>query len=78
MSEDDCLHCKINKLVDEHIEGLDPINLADLAMKMAESLADLILVAPKEEQANLLANAVAHLGDMFIEKAGAGEGDTTH
>jgi hypothetical protein len=78
MSEEECLHCKINKLVDEHIEGLEPVNVADLVMKMAESLADLIHIAPKEDHANLLAHAMAHLGDMYVEKMGAGEGDTTH
>jgi hypothetical protein len=76
---DDCLHCKINKLVEEHVENVDQVDVAELAAKMAESLAELILFgAPPDQHATLLAYTMAHLGEMFVEKAGAGEGDTTH
>jgi hypothetical protein len=29
-SSETCLHCKINEVVQEHIEGDDPVNLPDL------------------------------------------------
>jgi hypothetical protein len=47
---------------------------------MAESLVDLILLVPEEEQAKLLAATMLHLGHTFIEKSGAVEGgsDTAH
>ncbi len=46
---------------------------------MAESLADLILIyVPEDDQANVLAHTIAHLGEMFLQKGGAVEGDTTH
>ena len=52
---------------------------ADLAARMAESLADMILtIVPEEDQANVLAHTIAHLGEMFLQKGGAVEGDTTH
>jgi hypothetical protein len=43
---------------------------------MAESLVELILFAPEEEQGKLLAATIAHLGNAFLEKSGAIEGDS--
>jgi hypothetical protein len=34
MSEERCLHCDINEVVREHMEGNDAINLPDLTAKM--------------------------------------------
>ena len=47
-----------------------------LASKIAESLVELVLVAPEEEQAKLLAATIAHLGQAFLEKSGTIEGDS--
>jgi hypothetical protein len=76
----DCLHCDINDLVQTHIEQNETVDLVEVAAKMAESLADLILSsAPESEQPKLLAHAIAALGDMYLQKSGAVEGgDTTH
>ena len=74
----DCLHCDINDLVQKHIEQDEAIDVADVAAKMAESLADLILSSAASEQPKLLAHAMAALGDMYLQKSGAVEGDTTH
>jgi hypothetical protein len=38
-----------------------------------ESLADLILLAPEDEQANLMAYVLSGLGQMIREKSGAVE-----
>jgi hypothetical protein len=46
-----------------------------LAANIAESLVDLVLLAPEEEQARLLAVTIAHLGHTFLEKSGAIAGD---
>jgi hypothetical protein len=70
-----CLHCEINDLVQEHIEGQETVDIAEVAARMAESLVDLVLLAPEEQQAQLLAVAIAHLGQVFLEKSGAIEGD---
>jgi hypothetical protein len=80
MSEESCLHCEINELVREHIEGRKTVNMAELTAKMAESLVELIFLAPEEEHGKLLAEAIAHVGHAFLEKSGAIEGsaDTTH
>ena len=72
----DCLHCEINQLVQQRLERSDS-DLAEIASMMAESLADLILLAPEAEQANLMAYVVSGLGQMFLEKSGAGEGGST-
>ena len=79
-SSESCLHCEINDLVREHIEGQTTVNVAELTAKMAESLVELILLAPEEEHGKLLAEAIAHLGHAFLEKSGEIEGsaDTTH
>ena len=75
----DCLHCDINEIVQKHIEKTENPDVADLAARIAESLADTILTfVPEEDQANVLAHSVAHLGEMFLQKGGAAEGDTTH
>jgi hypothetical protein len=75
----DCLHCDINDLVEKYLEKNEAVDITDLAARMAESLAELIVfVAPPEEQAMLLAHTIAHLGEMVIEKSTAGERETTH
>ena len=51
----DCLHCAINNLVREHVEG-GTNDLVEIASMMAASVADLVLLAPEEDRANLLAH----------------------
>jgi hypothetical protein len=75
-SSETCLHCEINDLVQEYIEGQEKVDIVDLAARMAESLVELILLAPEEEQGKLLAATIAHLGNAFLEKSGAIEGDS--
>jgi hypothetical protein len=76
----DCLHCDINELVRTHLEQSEMIDLPELAGKMAESLVDLILLAPEAQQGQMLAEAISQLGNTFLEKSGAieGESDTEH
>ncbi len=74
----DCLHCDINEVVRKHIEGNEQFDLVDLVARMAESLAELILLAPEDEQAVVLAEAITHLGHSFLEKSGVIQGETTH
>jgi hypothetical protein len=71
----DCLHCDINELVQKHMER-EGADLAELAARMTESLADLILVAPETEQLKLMADALANLGQAFLEKSGMEPEDT--
>ena len=75
----DCLHCDINQLVEQRIET-GYADLANLTSMMVESLADLVLLAPENEQANLIAYALSGLGQMLLEKSGAVEGgsNATH
>jgi hypothetical protein len=75
-SAESCLHCEINDLVQEHIEGQEIVDIMELAARIAESLVELILLAPDEEQAKLLAATIAHLGQAFLEKSGTIEGDS--
>ena len=72
----DCLHCEINQLVQQRLEDGDG-DLAEIASMVAESLADLILLAPEGQQANLIAYVVSGLGQMFLEKSGAVEGGSS-
>ena len=44
---------------------------------MAGSIVDVILQQEPVQQANLLAATVASLGDLFLRKSGAGEGEST-
>ena len=70
-ASESCLHCEINDLVQEHIEGQEKVDIADLAARMAESLVDLVLRAPEEQQAQLLAATITYVGQAFLEKTGA-------
>ena len=72
----DCLHCDINQLVQQRLEREDG-DLVEVASMMVESLADLILLAPEAEQANLLAYVLSGLGQMILEKSGAVEGGSS-
>jgi len=72
----DCLHCDINQLVQQRLERGDT-DLAELASMMVESLADLVLLAPENEQPNLMAYALSGFGQMFLEKSGAVEGGSS-
>ena len=74
-SSESCLHCEINDLVEEHIEGQETVDLAQVAARMAESLVDLVLRAPEEQQAQLLAATISYVGQAFLEKTGAIAGD---
>ena len=80
MTEESCLHCEINELVREHIDvaGDDQINLPDLVAKVGESLVDLILLGSEDQWGDLLAAATRDIGQMFLEKSGAVEGETAH
>jgi hypothetical protein len=76
----DCLHCDINDLVDKRLEQ-EGADLTDLTARMTESLVDLILLAPPADQSKLLADAIANLGQVFLEKAAAieaGESSQRH
>ena len=70
----DCLHCDINDLVEKRLER-EGADLADLATRVSESLADLILLAPAADQAKLMADVLSNLGQAFLEKSGAIEAD---
>ena len=74
-ASESCLHCEINDLVDEHVEGHETVDMAEVAARMAESLVDFVLRAPEEQQAQLLATTIAYVGQAFLEKTGAIAGD---
>ena len=63
----DCLHCDIHELLESHLQKQE-VNLAEIAAKVTEVLADLILLAPPNEQATLTADVLANLGSFLLEK----------
>jgi hypothetical protein len=65
MSE--CLHCDIHELLDSELQGKEE-NLAEIAGKVTEVLADLVLMAPPDEQSALMADILANLGSFILEK----------
>jgi len=75
---DECLHCAIIDMVDDRIAA-GGANAADLTTLIAESLVDIILRVPEEEQAQLMAHTLAAFADFFLQKSGAdnsGSGST--
>src|ERR1017187_6523359 len=63
----DCLHCDIHELLDSQLEGKEA-NLAEIAAKVTEVLADLIVIAPPDDRATLMADILANLGSFVLEK----------
>ena len=68
----DCLHCDIHELLESHLQNQEA-NLAEVAAKVTEVLADLILMAPPDEQSTLMADLLANLGGFLLEKKEAAD-----
>ena len=66
----DCLHCDIHEMLESHLQN-PSANLAEIAAKVTEVLADLILMAPADEQSMLMADVMANLGTLLLEKSEA-------
>jgi hypothetical protein len=64
----DCLHCDIHDMLQSHLQS-EQADLAEIAAKVTEVLADLILMAPPDEQCMMMADVVANLGGMVLEKS---------
>ncbi|HEX3339162.1 MAG TPA: hypothetical protein VHT68_08315 [Pseudolabrys sp.] len=63
----DCVHCDIHELLESRLQNQEA-NLAEMAAKVTEVLADLILMAPPDEQSTLMADMLANLGSFLLEK----------
>jgi hypothetical protein len=74
----DCLHCDINDLVRERIEGQENVDLADMVARVAESLAELIMLGPKDQWASLMSEAIRHLGQTMLEDIEGVDTSTAH
>jgi hypothetical protein len=70
---DECLHCAIVDMVEERIAA-GSADAANLTALIAESLVDVILRAPEQEQAQLMAHTLSALGDLFLQKSGTDSG----
>jgi hypothetical protein len=63
----DCLHCDIHELLEKQLQGQEA-DLAEVAAKVTEVLADLILMAPPDDQSALMADILANLGSFLLER----------
>ena len=68
----DCLHCDIHELLESRLQDQEA-NLAEIAAKVTEVLADLILMAPRDEQSMVMADILANLGSFLLEKKEAAD-----
>jgi len=64
----DCLHGEIHDMLGSHLNE-DSADLSEIAAKVTEVLADLITMAPPEQQTLMMASVVANLGTMVFEKS---------
>ena len=64
----DCLHCDIHEMLESYLQA-EHADLAEIAGKVTEVLADLILTAPPDEQAMLMADVLSNLGGMLLQKS---------
>jgi hypothetical protein len=55
-------------MLESHLQS-EQADLAEIAAKVTELLADLILMAPPAEQLMMMADVVANLGGMVLEKS---------
>jgi hypothetical protein len=55
-------------MLESHLQG-ERADLAEIAARVTEVLADLILIAPPAERLMLMADVVANLGGMVLEKS---------
>ena len=63
----DCLHCDIHELLEGPLQS-EGTNLAEIAAKVTEVLADLILMVPPDQQSMLIADVLVNLGNFLVEK----------
>jgi hypothetical protein len=70
----DCLHCDIHDLMESHLQN-EETNLAEIAAKVTEVLADLILLAPPDDRGTLIADVLVNLGEFVLQKAENGTGE---
>ena len=68
----DCVHCQIHDLLESHLQNPE-VNLTDIAFKVTEVLADLVLMAPPEEQGTMIADILRNLGQLVLDKSGEAE-----
>ena len=71
----DCLHCDIHDLLEGHLQN-EEANLAEVAAKVTEVLADVILLAPPDERGTLIADILANLGEFVLQKSEGGTGES--
>ena len=68
----DCIHCDIHQLLETRLQNQE-VSLAEIVAKVTEVLADLILMAPPDEQSTLMADMLANLGGFLLEKKESAE-----
>jgi len=68
----DCIHCQIHDLLESHLQNPE-VNVADIAFKVTEVLADLILMVPTEDQGTMIADILRNLGQLVLDKNGEAE-----
>ena len=63
----DCVHCDIHDLLEPEL-AREGANLSEVAGKVSEVLADLVLSAAPDDRGTLLADIIANLGHFVLEK----------
>jgi len=64
----DCLHCDIHDLLESRLQS-EEADLVEIAAKVTEVLADLILLAPPADRSMVMADVLANLGEFVLKKA---------
>ena len=67
----DCLHCDIHDLLASRLQGGE-VNLLEISSKVTEVLADLIVLAPPIERGTMMADILANLGELVLQKSEEG------
>jgi hypothetical protein len=64
--------------VRERIEGQENVDLGVVVARISESLAETIMLGPKDQWAALVAEAIRHLGQTMLEDIEGIESSTAH
>ena len=60
-AEDECLHCQVMDLIEARVEAGET-DIGELASLVAESLAEIVLMATPDDQPKLMADVIRAFG----------------
>lgn len=67
-ADDECLHCQVMDLIEAHVQAGET-DIGELASLVAESLAEIVLMAEPADQPKLMADVIRAFGHAYLVKS---------